>query len=219
MIYDPRFIKLSTIREANECASYKVLYAPPERKSPTVLGEMQAGRITAMTGYVTVQPYSQSRTYTRYFDLDYFTFPDTPAHLRYHTAALMSAITNVDLDNKVDREHIARIVTRIRRGLTHTEGSSSTARFDLFGEQLTGEPFDSCFIQLWTNWRGRSDEEIRRSIMVMVARAWIAFQQACQFVTSTRPHGEASDVLFRAKYEAVIQRLERLNEPRLDSQS
>ena len=180
---------------------------------------MQAGRITAMAGYVTVQPYSQSRTYTRYCDLDYFTFPDTPAHLRYHTAALMSAITDIDLDNKVDREHIARIVTRIRRGLTHTEGSSSTARFDLFGEQLTGEPFDSCFIQLWTNWRGRSDEEIRRSIMVMVARAWIAFQQACQFVTSTRPHGEASDVLFRAKYEAVIQRLERLNEPRLDSQS
>lgn len=216
MIYDPRFIKLSTIREANECASYKVLYAPPERKSPTVLGEMQAGRITAMTGYVTVQPYSQSRTYTRYFDLDYFTFPDTPAHLRYHTAALMSAITNVDLDNKIDCEHIARIVTRIRRGLTLAKNSSSTARFDLFGEQLTGAPFDSCFMQLRTNWRGRSDEEIRRSIMVTVARSWIAFQQACRTVTQSRPQGKDSDVLFKYKYEAVIQRLERLDEPRLD---
>lgn len=219
MIYDPRFIKLSIIREANECASYKVLYAPPERKTPVALGEMQAGHITAMTGYVTAQLYTQNRSYTRYFDLDYFTFPDTPAHLRYHTAALMSAVTNVDSANKVDRECLARIVTRIRRALTRAKGSSSTVKFDLFGEQLTGTPFDSCFIQLWTDWRGRSDEEIRRSIMVMVARAWIAFQQACQFVTSTRPHGEASDVLFRAKYEAVIQRLERLNEPRLDSQS
>lgn len=216
MIYDPRFIKLSIIREANECASYKVLYAPPERKSPTVLGEIQAGHITATTGYVTVQPYSQGRSYTRYFDLDYFTFPDTPAHLRYHTAALMSAVTNVDLANKVDRECLARIVTRIRRGLTRAKDSSSTARFDLFGEQLTGTPFDSCFIQLWTDWHGRSDEEIRRSVMVTVARSWLAFQQACQLVTSSRPHGEASDVLFRCKYEAVIQRLERLDEPRLD---
>lgn len=218
MIYDPRFIKLAPIECGDTYTIYRVVYAP-EGKSPTLLGEMQVGRLSPETGYMIVKPYDLDHSLSRYFDLDYFTFPDTPAHLRYHTAALMSAITNVDLANKIDCEHIARIVTRIRRGLTHTEGSSSTARFDLFGEQLTGEPFDSCFIQLWTNWRGRSDEEIRRSIMVMVARAWIAFQQACQFVTSTRPHGEASDVLFGAKYEAVIQRLERLNEPRLDSQS
>lgn len=163
-----------------------------------------------------VKPYDLDHSLSRYFDLDYFTFPDTPAHLRYHTAALMSAVTNVDLANKIDCECIARIVTRIRRGLTRAKDSSSTARFDLFGEQLTGAPFDSCFMQLWTNWRGRSDEEIRRSVMVTVARSWIAFQQACQFVTSTRPHGEASDVLFSAKYEAVVQRLERLKEPRLD---
>lgn len=163
-----------------------------------------------------MKPYDLDHSLTRYFDLDYFTFPDTPTHLRYHTAALMSAITDVDLANKTDCECIARIVTRIRRGLTRAKDSSSTARFDLFGEQLTGEPFDSCFMQLRTNWRGRSDEEIRRSIMVTVARSWIAFQQACRTVTQSRPQGEDSDVLFKYKYEAVVQRLERLDEPRLD---
>lgn len=215
MIYDPRFIKLTPIECGDTYTIYRVVYAP-DHEPPSLLGEMQTGQSSPETGYTIVKPYDLDHSLTRYFDLDYFTFPDTPTHLRYHTAALMSAITNVDLANKTDCECIARIVTRIRRGLTRAKDSSSTARFDLFGEQLTGEPFDSCFMQLWTNWRGRSDEEIRRSIMVTVARSWIAFQQACQFVTSTRPHGEASDVLFSAKYEAVVQRLERLKEPRLD---
>lgn len=215
MIYDPRFIKLAPIECGDTYTIYRVVYAP-DHEPPSLLGEMQTGQSSPETGYTIVKPYDLDHSLTRYFDLDYFTFPDTPTHLRYHTAALMSAITNVDLANKTDCECIARIVTRIRRGLTRAKDSSSTARFDLFGEQLTGEPFDSCFMQLWTNWRGRSDEKIRRSIMVTVARSWIAFQQACQFVTSTRPHGEASDVLFSAKYEAVVQRLERLKEPRLD---
>lgn len=215
MIYDPRFIKLAPIECGDTYTIYRVVYAP-DHEPPSLLGEMQTGQSSPETGYTIVKPYDLDHSLTRYFDLDYFTFPDTPTHLRYHTAALMSAITNVDLANKTDCECIARIVTRIRRGLTRAKDSSSTARFDLFGEQLTGEPFDSCFMQLWTNWRGRSDEEIRRSIMVTVARSWIAFQQACQFVTSTRPHGEASDVRFSAKYEAVVQRLERLKEPRLD---
>ena len=215
MIYDPRFIKLAPIECGDTYTIYRVVYAP-DHEPPSLLGEMQTGQSSPETGYTIVKPYDLDHSLTRYFDLDYFTFPDTPTHLRYRTAALMSAITNVDLANKTDCECIARIVTRIRRGLTRAKDSSSTARFDLFGEQLTGEPFDSCFMQLWTNWRGRSDEEIRRSIMVTVARSWIAFQQACQFVTSTRPHGEASDVLFSAKYEAVVQRLERLKEPRLD---
>lgn len=215
MIYDPRFIKLAPIECGDTYTIYRVVYAP-DHEPPSLLGEMQTGQSSPETGYTIVKPYDLDHSLTRYFDLDYFTFPNTPTHLRYHTAALMSAITDVDLANKTDCECIARIVTRIRRGLTRAKDSSSTARFDLFGEQLTGEPFDSCFMQLRTNWRDRSDEEIRRSIMVVVARAWIAFQQACQLVTSSRPHGEASDVLFRCKYEAVVQRLERLDEPRLD---
>lgn len=158
MIYDPRFIKLAPIECGDTYTIYRVVYAP-ERKSPTLLGEMQVGRLSPETGYMIVKPYDLDHSLSRYFDLDYFTFPDTPAHLRYHTAALMSAVTNVDLANKIDCEHIARIVTRIRRGLTRAKNSNSTARFDLFGEQLTGAPFDSCFMQLRTNWRGRNDEE------------------------------------------------------------
>lgn len=215
MIYDPRFIKLAPIECGDTYTIYRVVYAP-DHEPPSLLGEMQTGQSSPETGYTIVKPYDLDHSLTRYFDLDYFTFPDTPTHLRYHTAALMSAITDVDLANKTDCECIARIVTRIRRGLTRAKDSSSTARFDLFGEQLTGEPFDSCFMQLRTNWRGRSDEEIRRSIMVTVARSWIAFQQACRTVTQSRPQGEDSDVLFKYKYEAVVQRLERLKEPRLD---
>ena len=216
MIYDPRYLKLSKVESSDTRTLYEATYTP-EHEPPVSLDLITVGQMSPETGYVTVLRRGEAALCTRYFDLDYFTFPDTPERLRYHAAALLSVVTGVDSSNEVDRECVGRIATRIRRGLTRAKGPA--AYFDLFGEMITGTPFDlfgesatnspydSCLMRLRTDLRGLTNKEIRQSLISNVFLAWTAFNQACHTVTVERPQGEYSDVLFAYKYKAVVQRL------------